>query len=137
MAGEVRAGWLVAASFGAALAAACGGEVSSVAQRGGQDEGDGPEVSTEPPIDEGSDPERDAPVCQSLDDALEAFGACLNVDDWLASGLGKLPELSGTSAGSCGGCHSFSDQFSGDPSSVDASRKPPLLLWLVEAVMKD
>ena len=40
-----------------------------------------------------------------LDEALAAFGACMTVDDWVASGLGQLPNNGTVQNGQCLTCH--------------------------------
>ena len=43
-----------------------------------------------------------------LDEALAAFGACMTVDDWVASGLGQLPSNGTLQNGQCVSCHASS-----------------------------
>ncbi len=57
----------------------------------------------------GGDPEDPPPPpTQTLAGALEEFGNCMTLDDWIATGMDNLPQAQ-TAAGACTGCHSNGD----------------------------
>lgn len=56
----------------------------------------------------GGDPEDPPPPTQTLAGALEQFGDCMTLDDWLATGMNTIA-ASQTQAGACTGCHSNGD----------------------------
>ncbi len=56
----------------------------------------------------GGDPEDPPPPTQTLAGALEEFGNCMNLDDWIATGMNNLAQAQ-TAAGACTGCHSSGD----------------------------
>lgn len=57
----------------------------------------------------GGDPEDPPPPpTQTLAGALEEFGNCMSLDDWIATGMDTMAD-SQTAAGACTGCHSNGD----------------------------
>lgn len=77
-----------------------------------------------------------------LDEAIAAFGACMSLADWIASGLGELADTPTVSNGPCTTCHASGiggvKLSGGDAAAIaetfEAHRVPPQIFELVEGV---
>ena len=50
-----------------------------------------------------------APTATTLKQALDEYGACMDITDWTANGLDKLYNAQTLNYGPCGGCHNSGD----------------------------
>lgn len=72
-----------------------------------------------------------APTMTTLKQALDEYGACMNITDWTDNGLDKLYNAQTLNYGPCGGCHGAGDGgnwlSSNKQETFDSNKKFPYI----------